>query len=109
MNRASRGVLIASAAAGLFLSGAVVAVAAEKAGGDTVHCMGINACKGQGACASAANSCQGQNACKGKAWIETRRAARSSSRRKSRRWVGAGRVARPHIVGGSVPADALET
>ncbi|TMA64999.1 MAG: hypothetical protein E6J69_14150 [Deltaproteobacteria bacterium] len=74
MNRSSRGVLIASAAAGLFLSGAVVARAAEKAGGDTVHCMGINACKGQGACASAANSCQGQNACKGKAWIETSKA-----------------------------------
>ena len=74
MNRSSRGVLIASAAAGLFLSGAVVARAGEKAGGDTVHCAGINACKGQAACASASNSCQGQNACKGKGWIESSKA-----------------------------------
>ena len=74
MNRSSRGILIASAAAGLFLSGAVVARAGEKASGDTVHCAGINACKGQAACASAANSCQGQNACKGKGWIESSKA-----------------------------------
>ena len=74
MNRTSRGMLIASAAAGLFLSGAAVARAGEKAGGDTVHCAGINACKGQAACASATNSCQGQNSCKGKGWIESSKA-----------------------------------
>jgi hypothetical protein len=30
-----------------------------------VACVGINACKGQGACATASNACAGQNACKG--------------------------------------------
>jgi hypothetical protein len=32
-------------------------------------CKGVNACKGQGACKSAANACKGQNSCKGKGWV----------------------------------------
>ena len=68
MNGCRRGMLIASAAASLLLTGAVVARAAEKAGGE-VHCGGVNACKGQGACASAENSCKGKNACKGKGFV----------------------------------------
>jgi len=68
MNGYRKGMLIASAAASLLLSGAVVARAADKAGGE-VHCGGVNACKGQGACASAQNSCKGQNACKGKGFV----------------------------------------
>lgn len=36
-----------------------------------VHCSGINACKGQGACKSATNSCKGQAACKGQGWLPT--------------------------------------
>ena len=70
MNRVAKGVLIASAAAGLFLSGAVAAQAEEKAGGDKVKCMGANACKGQGGCASAHNECKGKNSCKGKGMNE---------------------------------------
>src|SRR5262245_31263593 len=63
--RTAKGMLIASAAAGLILSGAVVARAADpKAGGD-VQCFGINSCKGTGSCASAENGCAGQNSCKG--------------------------------------------
>jgi hypothetical protein len=62
----TKGILIASAAAALFLSGAVTARAEEKTGGDQVACTGVNACKGQGTCAGAGNSCAGQNACKGK-------------------------------------------
>ena len=69
--RATKGVLIASAAASLILGGAVLARADEKSGGDMVHCAGINACKGQAACAGAGNSCAGMNSCKGKGWIET--------------------------------------
>jgi uncharacterized membrane protein len=65
MTKTSKGVLIASAAAALFLSGAVNARAEEKAGGDQVMCSGINACKGQGTCAGGGHSCAGQNACKG--------------------------------------------
>ena len=61
----SRGMVIASAAAVLFLTGAVTARAEEKAGGDQVRCAGINACKGHGGCASAHNECKGKNGCKG--------------------------------------------
>ena len=63
------GVVIAGAAAGLILSGAVSARADEKKGGD-VYCSGINACKGQGACAGGGNSCAGANSCKGKGNIK---------------------------------------
>ena len=65
MTKSSKGILIAGAAAALFLSGAVSARAEEKAGGDQIVCSGINACKGQGSCAGVGHSCSGQNACKG--------------------------------------------
>jgi hypothetical protein len=56
------GAVLATTAAMLFAMAPVsTAVAAE--GG--VQCMGINACKGQGACKTADNACKGQNACKG--------------------------------------------
>ncbi len=60
-----KNILIAGAAAALFLSGAVVAQADQKAGADQVRCAGVNACKGQGGCATAHNACKGQNGCKG--------------------------------------------
>jgi hypothetical protein len=66
-----RSILIASAAATLFLTGAVVARADEKMGGDQVRCAGINACKGQGSCATAHNECKGKNGCKGKGITKT--------------------------------------
>jgi uncharacterized membrane protein len=66
MTRASKGILIATAAATLFATGAIKARAEEKASGDKVKCAGINECKGHGTCAGAGNSCAGQNACKGK-------------------------------------------
>jgi uncharacterized membrane protein len=66
MNGKTKGMLIAGAAAALFLSGAVQARAEEKAGGDKVTCAGVNACKGQGTCAGGGNSCAGSNSCKGK-------------------------------------------
>jgi hypothetical protein len=37
-------------------------------GSDTVHCFGVNACKGQSDCETATSSCKTQNACKGKGW-----------------------------------------
>ena len=64
MTKTNKGMLIAGAAAALFLSGAVSARAEEKAGGDQVICSGVNACKGQGTCAGAGHSCAGQNASK---------------------------------------------
>jgi hypothetical protein len=63
--------LIATAAATLFLSGAVTARADEKAGGDQVICDGINACKGQGSCAGGGHGCAGKNACKGQGHTKT--------------------------------------
>ncbi|MEZ4403258.1 MAG: hypothetical protein R3B06_24750 [Kofleriaceae bacterium] len=35
-----------------------------------VHCEGVNACKGHGACKTAANACAGQNGCKGQGFVE---------------------------------------
>jgi len=69
MNKVT-GFLIASAAAGMILSGAVSARADEKSGGD-VYCSGINACKGTGACAGAGHSCAGKNGCKGQGTVKS--------------------------------------
>ncbi|MBM4256011.1 MAG: hypothetical protein FJ147_08955 [Deltaproteobacteria bacterium] len=72
MNAFGKGLMIASAVATLVTSGALTARAADdKAGSDKVHCSGINACKGQGACSGAGHSCSGKNACKGQGWVET--------------------------------------
>jgi uncharacterized membrane protein len=71
--RTGKGMLIASAAAGLIIAGAVAAHADshDKAGGDVVSCTGVNACKGQGSCAGpGGNSCAGKNECKGKGVME---------------------------------------
>lgn len=57
------GVALATAAAALFIAAPVATV--QAAPGD-VPCLGINACKGQGACHTAENACAGQNACKGR-------------------------------------------
>lgn len=35
----------------------------------TVHCSGVNACKGHGECGTATHDCKGKNACKGKGWV----------------------------------------
>ena len=67
----AKSILIASAAATLFLTGAAVARAEDKMGGDQVQCAGINACKGQGSCAGAHNGCAGKNACKGQGMTKT--------------------------------------
>lgn len=61
----SQGLLIAGAVAALFAVGGLTPMAAH-AEDAMVHCMGVNACKGQADCATANNGCKGQNACKGK-------------------------------------------
>jgi hypothetical protein len=69
--RVNKGILIASAAASLIMAGALTARADEgKKGGDMANCAGVNACKGQGSCATAENSCAGKNGCKGKGVVE---------------------------------------
>lgn len=61
------GFAIATAAASLFITGAVntAFAAAHSKEMAKVHCLGANACKGQSDCATASSSCKGQNSCKG--------------------------------------------
>ena len=58
------GLALATAAAGLFATASVPAVAAKHEG--KVQCLGINACKGKSDCATASNACKGMNQCNGK-------------------------------------------
>ncbi len=64
------GLSLALTAAALF---AVAPIARADTTGSSAmgHCMGANACKGQGACKTASNACKGQNACKGKGFTVT--------------------------------------
>jgi hypothetical protein len=54
---------IAAAAAMLFT--AAVPTASFAADAATMHCSGVNSCKGMSDCKSAKNSCKGMNSCKG--------------------------------------------
>jgi hypothetical protein len=66
-----RSVVLAAAAAAIFVSGgATQAVASSHEGGDKVHCDGVNGCKGQSACKTDHSACNGQNECAGKGWVE---------------------------------------
>ena len=66
-----KGAMIATAVATLFLAkGVMAADDGGKAEAKKVHCEGVNACKGQGACGGAGHDCAGKNACKGKGWVE---------------------------------------
>ena len=69
-----KGAMIATAVAGLFIANGALAqehgATAEKAETKMVHCEGVNACKGQGACGGAGHDCAGKNACKGNGWID---------------------------------------
>ena len=60
-------IVLATAAASLFLAGP--ALAADEGAEKQVKCEGVNACKGQSACATAGSSCNGKNACKGKGFL----------------------------------------
>jgi hypothetical protein len=65
------GALIAAAAAAMALSGAAFSPAFAASAGDTVHCAGINSCKGKSDCKTAENACKGQNTCKGHGFLAT--------------------------------------
>lgn len=67
-----KGALIATAVAGMFFAKGTLAQqeAGGKAEAKTVHCEGVNECKGKGACGGAGHDCAGKNACKGKGWIK---------------------------------------
>lgn len=68
MTRTATATLAAAAMA--LLAGGTISLTTTPAQADAVHCAGINACKGQGACKSASNACKGQNSCKGQGWVE---------------------------------------
>lgn len=63
-----KGTLIAGAVASMFAMGAFAADAPAKdaKAAANVKCVGLNECKGKGACGGAGNDCGGKNACKGK-------------------------------------------
>ena len=65
MKKQIQGAVLAAAVATIFAAQGAIAEDAKPAEGKEVKCSGINACKGQGACAGAGHSCGGQNACKG--------------------------------------------
>ncbi len=60
---------IAAAAAAIAITAAAAPVFAQDGanakGAKTVHCYGINTCKGTSDCKTAKNECKGQNECKG--------------------------------------------
>ena len=56
---------LATTAAALFATSAVVVSSANAADEVKIKCYGANACKGQAECKTAMNSCKGQNSCKG--------------------------------------------
>jgi uncharacterized membrane protein len=71
MRHTIKGAVIATAVAGMFLARGVFAESGTtKAEAKKVHCEGVNACKGQGACGGAGHDCAGKNECKGKGWLE---------------------------------------
>jgi hypothetical protein len=65
MNRNS--FALASAAAALFLVGAVAPAHAEEEG--KIECEGVNSCKGHSSCKTLFSECAGKNSCKGKGFV----------------------------------------
>jgi uncharacterized membrane protein len=68
--------LLTAAVAGLMGLAAVAAAAdkpaaksSKKAADKTVHCYGVNKCKGFGKCGGQGHECAGQNTCKGQGWL----------------------------------------
>jgi len=70
MNKAKLSGMIAATATAMALSGAAFAAdppanssGAAVGANDTVHCYGVNSCKGTADCKTSANECKGQNEC----------------------------------------------
>ena len=71
MKTTLKSALLATAVAGLFISGSVMAEEHGEKSDGKVKCAGVNACKGRGQCGGADHACAGKNACKGKGWTKT--------------------------------------
>lgn len=77
MKGMKNGLVLATAAAALLASGFVATTTA--ADSTEVKCMGVNDCKGKGACKSKDNACKGLNACKGKGIVPEKTAEACTS------------------------------
>ena len=64
------GAALAMAAATLFAGVATQAQAADA----SVHCYGVNACKGQNDCKTKDHACKGQGSCKGQGFLSMSKA-----------------------------------
>ena len=62
-----KSIALASAAAALFVAGVAAPAHAEDEG--QIKCEGVNACRGQSSCKTAASQCAGKNSCKGKGFL----------------------------------------
>lgn len=68
-SKVRNGAMIAIGAAALILAGCAGSGAKMASSGEMVQCLGVNSCKGTGACKTAENSCKGQNSCKGHGFL----------------------------------------
>ena len=66
----TKGVLIASAVAGLMVAGSMVGTAFADDADTDVKCYGVNECKGQGSCGGEGHACAGNNECKGQGYLK---------------------------------------
>lgn len=64
---------LASAAAAFFTAAPISAVQASS--DETVHCFGVNKCKGHNDCKTATNACKGHASCKGQGFVKMSRHA----------------------------------
>ena len=70
MSQKTTGFALATAAAAVFAAGAMMSPIAQAADKDmSVHCSGVNSCKGTSECKTAKNDCKGHNSCKGQGWV----------------------------------------
>ena len=67
-------IALASTAAALFALGGTVTTV-QAADDMSVHCAGINSCKGSSDCKTAKSECKGHNSCKGQGWNSKKSAA----------------------------------
>lgn len=67
---AAAGAALAMAAAAMFAGVATQVQAADA----TVHCYGVNACKGQNDCKTKDHACKGQGSCKGQGFLSMSKA-----------------------------------
>jgi hypothetical protein len=71
MEKSKKKMLLAASVAGLLAVTGIALQAGTLYAEDGVACSGVNACKGQGACAGKDHACAGKNGCKGAGWLKT--------------------------------------